>query len=273
MTIAEVHQAAAREQAEKTAAAAQAARESISRGGSRPGYSRRDGPQPGEWQSVATTSRPLQRPTDFSNIGRNISSTGMPSAPTFGPTSVFSKGRGKNAVGSTTPPLSRQASTSNMNKFSALGDEAGEHAADRRPSADAATESQPQRKKLNLQPRSVPVASQDDNAETVEEDGNAQGDAEGENEEATMSLEAVEAKINRDMTELWGEKDSGGSRNPDDVVEYLRSLPEEHRPLLVRRLVDDVFRISKPKDAEIVGKAWETALQEEVIRPEMTRAA
>ncbi|ORX35774.1 hypothetical protein BD324DRAFT_581987 [Kockovaella imperatae] len=243
MTIAEIHQAAAREQAEKTAAAAQAARESISRGGSRAGHSRA---QPGEWQSVASSgTRPLQRPTDFSNIGRNISSAGVPSAPTFGPTSVFAKGRGK-AAGTTTPPLSRQASTTNM--FSALRDEPNEAASERRGSAD---DSQTQRPKLNLQPRSKP--------------------ADAEEAEDPKSEIDVDAKLDSDMKELWGEKDAGGSRDPDDIVEYFKSLPEEHRGSLAKRLVDDVFRIARVKDAEVVAKGFRKALEESVTTAEVLK--
>jgi translation initiation factor 4G len=127
MTIAEIHQQAAREQAEKSAQS----RESISRGGSRAGHSRRDGPQPGEWQSVATTPRPVQRPADFSRVGQFGSSSGLPSAPTFGPTSVFSKGRKPGAAG-TTPPLSRQPSSTNM--FNILSGESEPATTERRTS-------------------------------------------------------------------------------------------------------------------------------------------
>ena len=254
MTIAEVHQQAAREQAEKSAAAAHAARESISRGGSRAGHSRRDGPQPGEWQSVAAGSRPLQRPTDFSNIGRNISSAGMPSAPTFGPSSVFNKARGKpGGTGVVTPPLSRQASTSNM--FSALRDEPSEPVVERRGSNDAG-ETLPQRKKLNLQPRTKPLPEQDDG-----------GDASGSDEEATVAVSAdsVKPKLDTDMKELWGEKGVGGSRDPEDIVEYFRAIAEEHKTMLAERLVDEVFRSSKVKDAEVVGRGWTQSLSQAVV--------
>ncbi|ORY32813.1 hypothetical protein BCR39DRAFT_521719 [Naematelia encephala] len=267
MTIAEIHQQAAREQAEKTAAV-NASRDSISRGGSRAGHTRgRDGPGPGEWQAVGANAgpRPLQRPTDFSNIGRNLSSAGIPSAPTFGvPSSVFAKR--KPGPGGATPPLSRQASVANIsaNPFSALGDEAGEAApGERRESQD---ESGPQRKRLNLAPRTKPLPGQDD-----EEDVEAEHEAEevATPAEATiMGESAAKSKIDSDMKELWGEKDVGGSRNPEDIVEYFRALPEERHLLLSTRLVNDVFRISKYKEAEVVGKGWSKALEQGVVTQE-----
>ena len=77
-----------------------------------------------------------------------------------------------------------------------------------------------------------------------------------------MSADKAKTKIDSDMKELWGEKDAGGSRNPEDIVAYLRALPEEHQPLLTIRLLEDVFRMSKAKDAEVVAKGWSRALVE-----------
>ena len=252
MTIAEIHQQAAREQAEKSAAAAQSSRESISRGGSRAG-GRRDA-QPGEWQSVAPAARVAPR-ADFTNLGRGVSSSGS-AGPNFGPKSVFAQGKGKLA-GTTTPPaLSRQTSTTNM--FSALDAIEQSASEDRRGSAE-----EPQRRKLNLAPRTKPVTGEE-----------GEGEESGEEDDVStpvdtttgMSADKAKAKIESDMKELWGEKDAGGSRNPDDVVEYFRALPEEHQPLLAERLTADVFRISKVKDAEVVGKAWTRALDGAVTK-------
>lgn len=256
-TIAQIHQQAARENAEK----AQAARESLSRGGSRAGHSRREGAaQPGEWQSVAAGPRPPQRPTDFSNIGRGVSSAGLPSAPTFGPSGVFARGK-KGAAGAT-PPISRHSSTTNMsNMFGALVD-AESGAAE---SADA-----PQRKKLQLAPRTKPIPTDDDEegsdaeGDEDEDEDDDDGEAEAEAAPAAMTAEAAKAKIDMDVKELWGEKDAGGSRNPDDIVEYYRSLPAEHRGLLSEKLGEDVFRIAKYRDAEVVAKGWKKAVSEDV---------
>ncbi|KAK4690002.1 GPI-anchor transamidase subunit U, partial [Tremellales sp. Uapishka_1] len=271
MTIAEIHEQAAKEQAQKSAHAAQSAREnreSISRGGSRSGQTR--GGQPGEWQNVAQGARPTQRPSDYSAFGRNIPSAGTASQPNFTPSSVFARKAGKNNVsGLATPPISRPTSTTNM--FGVLSGEA-EPAATAAPAADA-----PQRKKLNLKPRTKPLPG--DGEEGAEEAGD---DAEGEEEASSedeavetpaentgeMSTVAAKAKIATDVKELWGEKDAGGSRNPSDIVEYFEALPAQCRHLLAEQLMEDVFRISKVKDAEVVSKGWAAALEKEVVTPD-----
>lgn len=274
MTIAEVHQQAAREQAEKAQAAVQATRESMSRGGSRAGHSR-GGPQPGEWQSVATAARHVQRPTDFTNIGRNLSSSGMPSGPSFGgPSSVFNRGKKAGVPGTgSTPPLSRQASSANIqsassNPFSALNESVETAPPSERP-AGGDDSTAPQRKKLTLQPRSKPMPGQEADGESAAEiaDGGSEGTS-SDDELATpgvpshMSEDAVNVKLDSDMKELWGEKGVGGSRDPEDIAEYFKALPEASRDLLAKRLVDDVFRMSKASDAEVVASGWEIALEQ-----------
>jgi translation initiation factor 4G len=193
--------------------------------------------------------------------------------PQFGPNSVFNK---KKTGGAITPPtLSRQASTTNM--FSALGDETGAAPADRRTSADAGEgNAGPQRKKLNLKPRSVPMPGDEENAGDEDKEDEEDDEEEEEEQEETaaaaptaMSADKAKTKIDSDMKELWGEKDAGGSRNPDDVVEYFKALPQEHKPLLVTRLVEDIFRLSKYKDAEVVAKGWKQALEEDAVSKAM----
>ncbi|KLT45414.1 hypothetical protein CC85DRAFT_282480 [Cutaneotrichosporon oleaginosum] len=254
-TIAQIHQQAARENAEK-AQAAQQVRESMSRGGSRSGHSRREGPgpQPGEWQSVSATSRPMQqRPVDFSNIGRGVSSN-LSSGPTFGPSSVFA--RGKKGGAGNTPPLSRQNSSANM--FAMLNE------AD--PTAAEHAEPAPQRKKLQLKPRTKPIPGEGES----DGEGEQSGEEEGPEDETVevkpaMSEEDAKTKIATDLKELWGEKDVGGTRSVEDIVEYYRALPTEHQHLLSENLTDDVFRIAKYRDAEVVAKGWAAALKAEVV--------
>lgn len=245
MTIAEIHQQAAREQVQAQQKAAAKSRESISRGGSRSGQ-RRDGGGPGEWQSVAPTARLPQRPTDMSGLGRLTSGA---AAPSFGPSSVFNKRKG----GANTPPMSRQASTTNVNMFSALND------------AESAAAAEPERPKLNLQARTKPIEGAEETegaeGEAGEEDGEAEEEAESDAPKASMGPEAAKTKIDSDMKELWGEKDAGGSRSPSDIVEYFNALPEEHRPTLAVRLVDDVFRICKFPDTQVVAKGLGQALE------------
>jgi translation initiation factor 4G len=252
MTIAQIHQQAAKEQAAKAAHAAQSTRESMSRGGSRAGRQRND-----EWQNVQQPARLPQRPADMSKLG-NISTS--QTAPTFaGPSSVFSK-RGKPAVA--TPPLSRQTSTANM--FSALND-----------AAEPAAEAAPERKRLVLQPRSVPAPGEEaDGAEAGEVEEGEEEEEEAEEAPkslAGMSEEAAKTKIASDMKELWGEKDQGGSRNPDDIVEYFKALPEERQPLLSAQLIDEAFRLSKLKDADIIARGLKLSLEQNVATVEVLK--
>lgn len=254
-TIAQIHQQAARENAEK-AQAAQQVRESMSRGGSRSGHNRREGPQPGEWQSVSTGSRPLQRPTDFSNIGRGVSSN-LSSGPTFGPSSVFARGKKGGAGG--TPPISRQNSSANM--FAMLNETDT--------AAAEPAEPAPQRKKLQLKPRTKPIPGEGESEGEGEQSGEEEEEAEAEAElgeaKPAMTEEDATTKIATDLKELWGEKDAGGTRNADDIVEYYRALPSEHQHLLSEKLAEDVFRIAKFRDAEIVAKGWTSALKAEAV--------
>lgn len=238
----------------------------MSRGGSRAGHSRRDGPQPGpgEWQAVAAGPRAPQRPADFSNIGRGVSSA-VPSGPTFGPSGVFA-GKKKGAAAGSSPAMSRHTSTTNM--FGVLNEGEGG-------SAEANADSGPQRRKLQLAPRTKPMPGQDDDAEEhqSEDDAASAVDADAETEgasaaEGSLTEEAASAKIAMDLKELWGEKDVGGSRDTADIVEYYRSLPAEFRPLLSEKLAEDVFRIAKIRDAEVVAKGWAAALEADAASAE-----
>lgn len=83
-----------------------------------------------------------------------------------------------------------------------------------------------------------------------------------------MTEVEAKAKIAMDMKELWGEKDAGGSRSPGDIVEYYQALPAEHRHLLSEQLAEDVFRIAKLRDAEVVAKGWQAALKDEAATTE-----
>jgi translation initiation factor 4G len=177
----------------------------------------------------------------MSGLGKFSSGAG---APSFGPTSVFNKRKGAN-----TPPMSRQ--TSSVNMFSALND------------AESAA-AEPERPKLNLQARTKPIEGE------AEAEAEAEPEAEADPASAPMGPAAAQAKIDSDMKELWGEKDAGGSRNADDIVEYFTALPEEHRGMLALRLVEDVFRIAKFPDAQVVasglGKALEAGISVDILR-------
>lgn len=183
-------------------------------------------------------------------------SSNLSSGPTFGPSSVFARGKKGGGAGST-PPLSRQNSSANMTNMFAMLNEADAGASE-------SAEPTPQRKKLQLQPRTKPIPGDSDGeGDQSGEDANSE---DGEAEAASsMTEEAATTKVGMDSKELWGEKDSGGSRNPDDIVEYFRTLPAEHKHLLAEKLTEDLFRIAKFRDAEIVAKGWTAALQADAV--------
>jgi translation initiation factor 4G len=262
-TIAEIHQEAAKEQAQKSAAAQQ----SMSRPGSRHGQ-----PRAGDWQTTPSQA-PRQRPTDFSGMGRLASANNT--QPTFQPQSAFGKNK-RGGANVSTPPISRQPSQANIavnnaNSF-ALLNEASE--------AAESSEPAPQRKKLQLAPRTKPVSGDEGEGE-----GEGEGDQAGESEESEgtedevttpvqsngMTETAALAKIQIDMNELWGEKGTAGSRNPDDIVHYFKALPEPRRPLLTTRLFDDVFRLAKLKDAQIIAKGLSAAVEDGVVDKESVK--
>jgi translation initiation factor 4G len=149
--------------------------------------------------------------------------------------------------------------------FNILSGDTTEPSSGERAAGADAGESAPQRKRLNLQPRSKPLPG-DAAAVGDEPEGEEASDEEPSTPAETvgMSEDAAKTKIASDMKELWGEKDQGGSRNPEDVVEYFRALPEDRRSLLAERIVVDLFRIAKLRDVEMVAKGWAAALEQNV---------
>lgn len=192
-------------------------------------------------------------------------------APTFQPQSAFGKNK-RGGANVSTPPISRQPSQANIavnnaNSF-ALLNEASE--------AAESSEAAPQRKKLQLAPRTKPVDGEDGEGEGEHPEGSEE--SEGTEDEVTtpvqssvMTETAALAKIQIDMNELWGEKGTAGSRNPDDIVHYFKALPEPRRPLLTTRLFDDVFRLAKLKDAQIIAKGLSAAVEDGVVDKESVK--
>jgi hypothetical protein len=88
-----------------------------------------------------------------------------------------------------------------------------------------------------------------------------------------MSEEQIEQKIKNDVEELWGAKDQGGTRKPTDIVEYFESLPESGRTKLAAKLVEDVFRLSKQTDTDVVVKGFELAFEQDVLTSEQAKEA
>jgi translation initiation factor 4G len=227
--------------------------DSASRGGSRRGQDRGGFGGPGgggdAWQNV---SKVPARPADMSSFGKINAASGPTS---FGPNSIFGKKKGGKASGETTPPPISRTPSSNM--FSALeghdgqGEPAGE-----------STDGAPQiRKRLQLQPRTVSTEG-----DKAEEEVNATSElAPVEESSKEMSEEDIDRKIKNDVEELWGAKDQGGTRNPSDIAEYFETLPESARVKLAAKLVEDVLRINKTDDAQVVIKGFKLAMEKNVF--------
>ncbi len=284
MTIDEVHQQAARDaqEASRNAAANQAAarNDAMSRGGSRRGEQRGGNGPPGasdQWQAVA--ARLPAKPSDMSSFGKITKSSGPT---TFGPQMSVFGNKNKRAGDSATPPLSRTASSSNIsaNPFGVL-DTTGE--VDPSSGASPASESR-ERPKLMLAKRTKPVegeegsttpgAEDEDEVEAGEGETDSTNPAAGAEAEAGgLSKSEIERKIKADRAEFWGEKDIGGTRNPEDMVEYFEGLPEdsESRGLLAKAFVEDVFRINKKADTEVVIDGFERAVEKGILTAEIAK--
>lgn len=234
-----------------------------SRGGSRRGQERGGfGGHGGDnWTNVS--NKLPAKPADMSAFGKIQAGAGPTS---FGPNSIFGKKKGGKASGETTPPLISRTPSSNM--FSAL--EGHDNAADpASPPTDGAPQ---QRKRLQLQPRTVDLDQPSTESTEQEKAGDSTGvDAAGNG--AELSEEAIDRKIKNDVEELWGLKDVGGTRKPSDIVEYFESLPESARVKLGKKLVDDVFRIAKQKDTDVVVQGFKLAVEQDVFTASQAKDA
>lgn len=240
-TIAQVHENAAKEKvaAEKEAYSRQI---SMSRGGSRRGGDRGEFAAVGPDGWAVAGAGPPRAPSkagDLSKFGQINKSTPM----TFGPTSVFA---GKNKEGKR-DSISRTNSSQNM--FSMLqAAEAGEAAPSKAP--------EPQRKRLVLQPRTVPAEGEGDvpkspSESSVSEEGKAEEDTGG------MSEEAAEAKVKEDIKEFFA------IRSIDEAEVYWTALPPTHHHRLVDKLLSQAVE-SKEQDAQLVADLFKAIVSKEL---------
>ncbi|KDQ20084.1 hypothetical protein BOTBODRAFT_27505 [Botryobasidium botryosum FD-172 SS1] len=250
-TIAQVHEAAAKEKAaDAMRQNAPMSRTSSRRGDHRRGDTDHSGQNADGWSSVKVPAKA----GDLSHFGK----IGKQAGPIqLGPTSVFNKKDGKG--GRDTPALSRVSSSSNM--FSMLSQNAAEPAAaeslrsssrppSRKASVDlggAAPAELPQRRKLNLLPRSIPAPTTDSKDDEKESDGEPEESAAPEMTEAQ-----AKTKVEEDVKEFWSVRDIG------EAVQCFDLLPEEHKHLLVDKLTSKAFD-SKEDDVKLVARLFAQA--------------
>ncbi|KAI0359607.1 hypothetical protein OH77DRAFT_1472942 [Trametes cingulata] len=260
--------AALREQIEKEKAAqekdAMNRTLSMSRGGSRRGGDRGEHQQVGP-DGWAVAGGPAARPPkagDLSQFGKISKSTPM----TFGPSSVFTKEKSKSREST----LSRQGSTNMFSMLSANPEIAAEVASgkssrppSRKSSVDlgpgGAPEAPPQRKKLQLLPRTVPLENK---SESTPAGSTAGSDDEGaeEGSGAGMSVEEAKTRIEEDSKEFFSIRDL------DEAEVYFTKLPAEHRHLLVDKLVTRAVE-SKEADAQLVADLFDRAHAKNLASP------
>lgn len=230
-TIAQVHEAAAKEKAAQEKENYQRTL-GMSRGGSKRGQDRGEaGPDGWTVQGGPAPVRPPPKAGDLSKFGTIGASKGSPIT-NFGPSSVFNK----NKMESKRESISRTSSSSNM--FSML--QASENAADAAASSGPA-EPAPQRKKLILQPRTKGSADGEATPSESRVPSPTQAEAPAE-----MSEADAKRKLDEDLKEFKS------IRNLDEGEEYFRSLPAAHHALLVDKFVSWAVE-SKEADAQLVA--------------------
>ena len=228
----------------------------MSRGGSRRSGDRSGGEQRVNGWSVAggSTPRPPSKAGDLSNFGK-INKAGPV---VMGPSSVW-VGK-KEAAMKRDSTLTRVNSSSNM--FMMLGrdgeampetDSKQSRPSSRRTSVDlgAGVTAEPQRKKLQLLPRWMPVEEENKvnggSPDRSEDEG-------GDEAPQVMSEGEANKKIAEDIKEFFA------VRNIDESEEYFTKLPPEHHHLLVKELVSNAIE-SKEADGKLVADAFARAAE------------
>ncbi|KAI0653525.1 hypothetical protein C8Q70DRAFT_1110231 [Cubamyces menziesii] len=236
---------------------------SMSRGGSRRGADR--GEQqvgPDGWAVAGGGATRPAKAGDLSQFGKIAKSTPM----TFGPSSVFQKDKSKSREST----LSRQGSSNMFSMLSANPEIAAEVTSakssrppSRKSSIDlgpgGAPEAPPQRKRLQLLPRSVPL---EDKAGSTPAASTAGSDDEQDETSsgATMSVEEAKTRIEEDSKEFFSIRDL------NEADEYFRKLPAEHRHLLIDKLVTKAVE-SKEADAQLVADLFDRAHSKNLCSP------
>ncbi|KAJ3797160.1 ARM repeat-containing protein [Lentinula aff. detonsa] len=256
-TIAKIHKAAAKKKAtaDKEAYTRQI---SMSRCGSRRGGERTDHQASADgWTLSGSTPRPPAKVGDLSRFGQL--SKGAPMR--FGPNSVFA---GKKESKRESLPRTN----SNANMFQMLQNvEAAEVAnktsrpPSRKPSVDlgpgGAPEPAPQRKRLNLLPRTKPV---DQDSTTQQGSGSDSEDEVVDEHEQEISEAEAKKKISEDVKEFFG------VRNIDEAEVYFEKLPSHHHHSLVDKLITHATE-SKEADARLVGDLFQRVTLNKLCSP------
>ncbi|PBK74052.1 ARM repeat-containing protein [Armillaria solidipes] len=232
-TIAQIHEAAAKEKAAQEKESYQR-QMSMSRGGSRWGGERGELPQVGAsgWAVAGGNSapRPPSKASDLSKFGQ-ISNKDAPLI--FGPLSSIYAGKKDSKRESV-----QRMNSSSQNMFSMLNNDS---------TAEATPKEMLQRKRLVLAPRSKPVEGQENAPATAESEASSDEEVTAEPEPIEMSEKDAKKKIEEDTKEF------SAVRNLDEAEVYFTQLPAKHHPLLVDKLISFAVE-SKEADAQLVAQ-------------------
>lgn len=210
----------------------------MSRGGSRRGGERGGEAQvgPDGW-AVAGGSQPRPPPKagDLSNFGKISKSGPM----TFGPSGVFANKEKGSKRDSTIARGGNMFSMLSQNPELASEVQAQTKSSrppSRKPSVDLGSggvpEAAPTRRKLVLQPRTIPKPDETPAASVAgSDDEGADGGSQAAPALASMTEEQALKQIDEDVKELMS------IRNVDEAEEYFAKLPVEHRHRLVDKLL------------------------------------
>jgi translation initiation factor 4G len=248
---------------------------SMSRGGSRRGGNRdvADAPHPDGWSVAgAGPARTQPKAGDLSHFGKINKVAGATMS--FAPTSVFNSKKGDPK--SRDSPVSRTASSSNM--FSMLqGSDAivdpptskSSRPPSRKPSVDLGVggppEPVPQRRKLQLLPRTKPVGEDSKVSTPAVSEAGSDDEVVEEGDTpppAAISEEEAKSKIDEDVKEFFA------IRMLDEAESYFSSLPTEHRHHLVGTLVMKSIEMKDP-DVKLVGDLFVRVREKDLCSPAM----
>ncbi|KAH9919362.1 armadillo-type protein [Fomitopsis serialis] len=188
-------------------------------------------------------------PDGWSVAGNAPSRISKTNAITFGPTGVFAN---------------KDSASSNM--FSKLTEnpEPGAEATTARPSwrpnheasvdlgSDGSPEAPPQRRKLNLLPRTLPQRNETQDLSMSEP---------SDSTAPSMSEEEAKTRVVEDSKEFFSVRDLG------EAEVYFSKLPSEHQWLLVDKLVTSAIE-SKDSDARLVADFFSWAVSNNLCSPE-----
>ena len=234
----------------------------MSRGGSKRGGDRGEHQVGPDGWAVAgnAPSRVPPKAGDLTNFGKISKTNSM----TFGPTGVFAKDKGKRDSASLSrgsnmfsklmenPELAAEAATATSSRPPS-----------RKPSVDlgsaGAPDALPQRRKLNLLPRSIPKPDETRSSTPAPSDV---GHSDDEDSAApSMSEEEAKNRVKEDSKEFFSIRDL------DEAEVYFTKLPSQHRWLLVDKLVTSAIE-SKEADAQLVGDFFSRAVSKNLCSPD-----